>query len=175
MTDGDLTVKKGDTDYVVTTEGKTFKEVKPEPELKEAVHESHELGEKAEKHTDHKGHAVVGPISTAENRAIHAWYTEGPLPKVEEEEAEPVKTPGGEWHKKDGKWKFHKTNGHSPKLAHLPSGALHPAKLHNAPAPKGAPRPHMAMTRKGKMVVIHGVGTANVRHLPKGRILRKKR
>jgi len=97
--DGDLTVKKGDTNYVVTTEDKTFKEVKPEPELKDAIHTSHELGEKATRggqtvsrsaHNAEKAGPIPAPatksseqpereghpISEAENRAIHAWYGE---------------------------------------------------------------------------------------------------
>ena len=97
--DGDLTVKKGDTNYVVTTEGKTFKEVKPAPELKDAIHTSHELGEKATRggqevsrgpHKAEKAGSIPAPatkppeqpereghpISEAENRAIHAWYGE---------------------------------------------------------------------------------------------------
>ena len=98
--DGDLTVKKGDTNYVVTTEGKTFKEVKPEPELKDVIQHSHELGEKATRggqevsrgpHKAEKAGSIPAPatkptepeptreghpISEAENRAIHAWYGE---------------------------------------------------------------------------------------------------
>ena len=97
--DGDLTVKKGDANYVVTTEGKTFKEVKPEPELKDVIQHSHELGEKATRggqevsrgpHKAEKAGSIPAPatkppeqpeqeghpISEAENRAIHAWYGE---------------------------------------------------------------------------------------------------
>ena len=97
--DGDLTVKNNGTNYVVTTEGKAFKEVKPAPELKDAIHTSHELGEKATRggqevsrgpHKVEKAGSIPAPatkppeqpereghpISEAENRAIHAWYSE---------------------------------------------------------------------------------------------------
>ena len=71
--DGDLTVKKGDTNYVVTTEGKTFKEVKPEPELKDVIQHSHELGEKATR----EGQAV----SRGAHNAEKVGSTPRPLPK----------------------------------------------------------------------------------------------
>lgn len=199
--DGDLTVKDKGANFVVTTEGKTFKEVAPPPEMKATIHTSHELGEqatqgRAEAARDAHNVEAAGsnpapaikspeqpmreghPISQAENRAIHAWYGEHgeSKPKVEEEEKhEPIQTPGGEW-RHDGKnWRFHKTATHNAKPAKMPSSVMHPGKVHNTPSPKGSPKPHMSMVRKGKMVVIKGVGTANVKHLPKGRILRKRK
>ena len=183
--DGDLTVKKGDTNYVVTTEGKTFKEVTPPPEMKAAIKESKELGEQATQggataargaHNAEVGSSTLPPATnSAEAKVIKE--VEAVFNKADKQGMQ-VRTTEGHWEKDAaGKWHFQKDIT-TPRIKGHPSvtrnnlylSVVHAPKI---PAQKGSPKPHMSMERKGKMVNIKGVGTANVNHMPKGRVLRK--